>query len=50
MLMLDGWKESAGVQAEIRIVRELGKLVGYLATEEAFVPPTLAHVASWALS
>ena len=25
VLMLDGWRENAGVQAEIRIARELGK-------------------------
>src|SRR5438132_7996461 len=46
VLMLGGWNQSVGVQAEIRIARELGKPVGYLAAEEAFVAPTLAHVAS----
>jgi len=46
VLMLDGWEESVGVQAEIRIARELGKLVRYLAPELAAVSPTLAHVAS----
>jgi len=50
VLMLDGWEESAGVQAEIRIARELGKPVRYLAAAEAFVAPTLAHVASRAPS
>lgn len=30
VLMLDGWKESKGVQAEIRIARELGRPVAYL--------------------
>jgi Domain of unknown function (DUF4406) len=45
MLMLDGWEDSAGVQAEIRIAREFGRPVRYLAAEEAFVAPTLAHVA-----
>lgn len=30
VLMLDGWKESRGVQAEIRIALELGKPVRYL--------------------
>jgi hypothetical protein len=49
VLMLSGWEDSAGVQAEIRIARELGKPVPYLAAEEAFVAPTLAHVASAAL-
>ncbi len=30
VLMLDGWHESKGVQAEIRIARELGKPVTHL--------------------
>ena len=30
VLMLDGWRESVGVQAEIAIARELGKPVTYL--------------------
>jgi hypothetical protein len=30
VLMLDGWKASVGVQAEIRIARELGKPVRYI--------------------
>lgn len=30
VLMLDGWQESVGVQAEIAIARELGKPVTYL--------------------
>jgi nucleoside 2-deoxyribosyltransferase len=41
VLMLDGWKASVGVQAEIAIARELGKPVSYL---EAPGSPTLAHV------
>jgi hypothetical protein len=32
--MLDGWKESVGVQDEIKIATELGKPVIYLKTEE----------------
>ncbi len=28
--MLDGWRESVGVQAEIAIARELGKPVTFL--------------------
>ncbi len=44
VLMLDGWKESAGVQAEIRFARELGKPVRFLGVEEAHGSPTLAHV------
>ena len=46
VLMLDGWQESVGVQAEIRIARELGKPVRYLAPDLAPVAPTFAHVAS----
>ena len=30
VLMLDGWRQSKGVQAEIEIARELGKPVSYL--------------------
>ena len=44
VLMLDGWQESEGVQAEIRIAGELGKPVRYLQPEAA-VSPCLAHVA-----
>lgn len=46
VLMLDGWQESVGVQAEIRIARELGKPVRYLAPELATGTPTLARVAA----
>jgi nucleoside 2-deoxyribosyltransferase len=31
VLMLDGWRESVGVQAEIGIARELGKPVSFVA-------------------
>jgi hypothetical protein len=31
VLMLDGWPESVGVQAEIAIARELGKPVSFIA-------------------
>lgn len=34
VLMLDGWRASAGVQAEIAIARELGKPVSFLAPPE----------------
>lgn len=44
VLTLGGWRESAGVTAEIRIAGELGKRVRYLAPEAAG-SPTLAHVA-----
>jgi hypothetical protein len=46
VLMLDGWQDSVGVREEIRIARELGKPVRYLAPELAHVSPTLAHIAS----
>ena len=42
VLMLDGWEDSLGVEAEIRVVRELGKPVRSL-EEEAFVAPTSSH-------
>jgi nucleoside 2-deoxyribosyltransferase len=45
VLMLDGWQESVGVAAEIRIAAELGKPVRYLAPDARVVPPTSAHVA-----
>jgi len=44
VLMLDGWQESEGVLAEIRIAKELGKPVRYLEPESQLFP-TLAHVA-----
>ncbi|MBN1489782.1 MAG: DUF1937 family protein [Phycisphaerae bacterium] len=30
VLMLDGWRQSTGVQAEIRMARELGKPITYV--------------------
>ena len=50
VLMLEGWKTSRGVQAEIRIAAELGKPVRYLEPEttdhpSGGAPPTLAQVA-----
>lgn len=36
VLMLDGWQESIGVQAEINIARELNKPVSFLQTKEMF--------------
>ena len=48
VLMLDGWRESVGVAAEIRIAGELGKPVRYLAPDGAVrltSAPTFAHVA-----
>ena len=50
VLMLDGWKESVGVQAEIRLARELGKPVRFVVPEEAHGSPTLARVAAKATS
>lgn len=44
VLTLDGWQESVGVAAEIRIAGELGKPVRYLAPD-ATGSPTSAHVA-----
>ena len=48
VLMLDGWKSSTGVQAEIRIAEELGKPVRYLAPVDdvADGSPVLARVAT----
>ncbi len=42
VLRLDGWRESVGVAAEIRIAAELGKPVQYVDLHRA---ATLAHVA-----
>ena len=44
VLTIDGWRESEGVHAEIRIAAELGKPVRYLEPESQLFP-TLAHVA-----
>lgn len=46
VLMLDGWRESIGVAAEIRIAGELSKPVRYLAPGDATGSPTLAHIAT----
>lgn len=47
VLMLEGWKTSVGVQAEIGLAREMGKPVSYLEAEslQAHGTPTLARVA-----
>ena len=45
VLTLAGWRESKGVQSEIRIARELGKLVRFLDPEDPHTAATLAHVA-----
>ena len=42
VLMLDCWRESVGVQAEVRIAVELGKPVWYTARGVA-TSPTLVH-------
>src|SRR3712207_4807091 len=39
VLMLDGWRESARVQAEIRIAGQLGKPVGLLGWRRPTVRP-----------
>ena len=49
VLMLDGWRESIGVAAELRIAAELGKPVRYL-DPQAAGSPTLAHVTTEAES
>jgi nucleoside 2-deoxyribosyltransferase len=46
VLMLDDWRESTGVRAEVRIARELGKPVRYVAPEMATGSPTFASVAT----
>jgi nucleoside 2-deoxyribosyltransferase len=46
VLMLDGWKESTGVRAEIALARGLGKPVRFLGVDEAHGSPTSAHVAT----
>jgi hypothetical protein len=45
VLMLDGWRESVGVQAEIEIAEKLGLPVEYLPPDVRDVSPTLARVA-----
>ena len=45
VLMLDGWQESVGVQAEIQIARELGKQIRYL-VPAATRSPMSAHNAA----
>ena len=47
VLTLEGWQQSEGVQAELRLAAELGKPVGYLAPE-APCRVTLGHVAKGA--
>jgi hypothetical protein len=34
VLMLDGWEDSVGVQAEIVLAHQLGKLVSYTTLDE----------------
>ena len=46
VLTLDGWRDSVGVAAEIRIAGELGKPVRYLGPEDGHGSPTLARVAT----
>ena len=45
VLMLDGWDQSVGVRAELRIARELGKPVRFLEVDATGLP-TFAPVAS----
>ena len=46
VLTLDGWRESVGVAAEIRIADELGTPIRYLAPEGGTSAARLAHVAT----
>jgi len=46
VLMLDGWRESAGVRAEIALAHDLGKPVRFLGVDEATGSPTVARVAA----
>jgi nucleoside 2-deoxyribosyltransferase len=46
VLMLEGWKTSVGVQAEIGIARELGKPVFYHEAETPDSLPTFDHDAT----
>ncbi|MSQ96815.1 MAG: DUF1937 family protein [Gemmataceae bacterium] len=48
ILMLDGWRESVGVEAEIEIARAFGKPTRFLEPSLGDTPgtPTLAHVAT----
>ena len=39
VLKLDGWMFSRGVQAEIKMARELGKPIGYLSMDAVTVAP-----------
>lgn len=50
VLMLDGWNESVGVREEIGIARRAGKRVRFLGVEDGHGSPTMAHVASEAVS
>jgi len=44
VLTMDGWRESAGMQAEIALAEELGKRVTYIDPEEVEGSPTFAPV------
>ena len=46
VLMLEGWRESVGVAAEIEMAREMGKPTRYLAPEAGFpaeMPISVTH-------
>jgi hypothetical protein len=43
VLTLDGWEDSAGVQAEVAIAGELGLPIQYVGVDVANGTPTLAH-------
>ncbi|GIW90181.1 MAG: hypothetical protein KatS3mg109_0613 [Pirellulaceae bacterium] len=44
VLMLPGWRESLGVQAEVAIARELGKPLAYLSPDLATTSHTLTRL------
>lgn len=46
VLMLDGWRESKGVQAEIDLAIEMDLPIRYLAPDVGVSSPTLAQVAT----
>ena len=50
VLLLDGWRSSAGVRREIEIATELGKSVAYLESEGACPADTLGQFRPEAVS
>jgi nucleoside 2-deoxyribosyltransferase len=46
VLMLDGWRESTGVRAEIALARDLGKPVRFIGVDDATSLSQVARVAA----